>query len=92
MAVAQTRWMNPPAVHHVVSVVGGEDTRYITHILLHPAVHVTLDKNYYIPVTTTLFPAGDVCCLGRLFHHISHIQAWVLIINIPSCTYHKFFN
>jgi hypothetical protein len=41
----------------------------------------------YIPVNTTLFPAGGVCCLGRhVSTHVCHHQGRLLITIIPSCT------
>jgi hypothetical protein len=37
----------------------------VSRILLHPPVQIIVDNVYYIPVNTTLFLAGGVCCLGR---------------------------
>jgi hypothetical protein len=41
---------------------------------------IVLDNIYYIPLSTTLFSAGRVCCLGRHFSaHVCHLQVLYLV-------------
>jgi hypothetical protein len=50
-----------------------------------------IDNIYYIPINTTQFPTGGVCCLGRnISAHACHLLARFLVIIILSCPYSKF--
>jgi hypothetical protein len=40
---------------------------------------------YYIPVNTTLFPAGPISCLRRVSAHVWHLQAPFLVMVMQSC-------
>jgi hypothetical protein len=51
------------------------------HTLLHPVVQISVN-NYYIPVNTTLFPAGRGCCLGQ------HLQIHVLNLTMAHMPKH----
>jgi hypothetical protein len=47
------------------------------------------DNIYYIPVNTTLFPAGGICCLGRHVSIHTYMPSSGPVI-ILSCTSRKF--